>query len=88
MQESQARLPFRPLTAQEVVDKLNAVPLFSVVNSDEQMFETVGGAAGDLRGFRFFLELDEAKESLAAVQAANPRWSSRSARRRSAPSSR
>ena len=41
-------VPFLPLTEQEIVDKLNAVPVFSVVNRERQMVPQSAGEAGEL----------------------------------------
>jgi len=74
--ESQPTTPTPPvslrcLSRQQVVDKLNAVPVFSLVNGAEQIVATPDGA-GDLV-CRFYLEIKEAQAALEELCAANPR---------------
>ena len=64
-------VPFRPMTRQEIVDKLNSVPTFSVVNDDDTILATPD-AEGDLSAC-FYLELADAQAALADLRAANPR---------------
>jgi hypothetical protein len=63
-------VPFRPLDQQEIVDKLDAVPVFSVVNRNREMFPDQA-EDGELC-CRFYLDIDVAKRKLADVQSANP----------------
>jgi len=71
--DSNIPVPFRPLDRQEIVDVLNAVPTFSVVNQAEEMFATVD-KSGAL-GCNFYLEPADAQEALAELRASNPRLS-------------
>ncbi len=61
---------FRPLSDQEVVDKLNGVPTFSVVNSAGQVVATPD-AEGNLRA-SFYLDLSEAQATFEGIRTANP----------------
>jgi hypothetical protein len=60
----------RCLDRQEVLDKLNAAPVFSIVNGAEQLL-TVPDESGALV-CRFYLELSEAQAALTDLRAANP----------------
>lgn len=64
-------VPFAPLSKQEIVHKLDAVPVFSVVNARQEMVASAG-PDGELNGC-FYLDLTEAKADLQALQTANPR---------------
>ena len=64
-------VPFLPLTEQEIVDKLNAVPVFSVVNRERQMVPQPAGEAGEL-ACTFYLDLEEAANALQRLEEANP----------------
>jgi len=61
----------RCLSRQEVVDKLNAVPVFSIVNGAEQMVQTPDKESGEL-ACRFYLEIDDAKAALQELRSNNP----------------
>ena len=61
----------RCLSRQEVVDKLNAVPVFSIVNGAEQMVQTPDKESGEL-ACRFYLEIDDAKAALQELRNNNP----------------
>mmetsp|Transcript_16448 Transcript_16448/g.42190 ORF Transcript_16448/g.42190 Transcript_16448/m.42190 type:complete len:339 (+) Transcript_16448:18-1034(+) len=61
----------RCLSRQDVVDKLNAVPVFSIVNGADQMLATPD-QEGELT-CRFYLEIDEAQRACESLQVANPR---------------
>jgi len=62
----------RCLSRQEVVDKLNGVPVFSVVNGADQMVATPEGAEEALTCC-FYLEIQDAQAALEKLQKANPR---------------
>ena len=70
-EEASPPIGLRCLTEQEVVDKLNAVPVFSIVNGADQMLATPN-EDGEL-ACRFYLEVTEAQATLAELRAANPR---------------
>jgi len=53
------------------VDKLNAVPVFSIVNGAEQMVQTPDKESGEL-ACRFYLEIDDAKAALQELRSNNP----------------
>ena len=53
------------------MDKLNAVPVFSIVNGAEQMVQTPDKESGEL-ACRFYLEIDDAKAALQELRSNNP----------------
>ena len=61
----------RPLQRQEIVDKLDGVPVFSVVNRQTQQVVPTAEENGVLCCY-FHVDVDEATASLAALQARNP----------------
>ena len=64
-------IPLRCLSRQEVLDKLNAVPVFGVANAAEELV-----TAPDSDGMpicTFYLELSEAQAVMRSLQEANPR---------------
>lgn len=61
----------RPLQRQEIVDKLDAVPVFSVVNRQTRQVVPASTENGVLCCY-FHLDVDEAAESLAMLQRRNP----------------
>lgn len=63
-------VPFRPLDQQEIVDKLDAVPVFSVVNRNREMFPE--HAEDDELYCRFYLDIGAAQRKLSEMQSANP----------------
>jgi len=63
-------IPFRTLSQQEIVDKLDAIPAFSIVAAGDQMVPTRGPDGG--LSCCFYMDLEEAKGALAAVQTRNP----------------
>jgi len=67
---TQVPVPFRPLSQQEIVDKLDAVPVFSVCNRDREMFPS-RRADGELC-CSFYTDIGLAQRKLAEVQATNP----------------
>ena len=74
----------RCLDQQEVVDIFNAVPVFGVVNSAEQLVAEPDESGGeDATTCRFFLEISEAQASATALREANPASASASRFRRS-----
>ena len=62
----------RCLDRQEVLDKLNAVPAFGIVN-DAQQLVAEPDEEGNPSTCRFYLDIVEAKAALTALRAANPR---------------
>jgi len=72
MAEQQPPLGLRVLTREELLDKLNAVPVFSVVNGAQQMLATPDETSG-APFCRFYLDVSEAQAALAELRAANPR---------------
>ena len=64
-------VPFRPLDQQEIVNKLDAVPVFSVVNEEREMFPE--RAKDNELCCCFYLDLKAAQLKLSELQAANPR---------------
>ncbi|KAL3898089.1 MAG: hypothetical protein SGPRY_012915 [Prymnesium sp.] len=63
-------VPFRPLSEQEIVDKFNSMPTFSIVNGADQTLATPD-ESGEL-GYNFYLDLDEAQQMLEQLQQTNP----------------
>lgn len=63
-------MPFRPLDKQEVVDRLDAAPVFSVVNSKQMMLPTRGEDSS--LSCVFYLDLKEAKSALRSAELLNP----------------
>jgi hypothetical protein len=63
-------VPFRPLDQQEIVGKLDAVPVFSVVNRNREMFPD--HAKDDELYCRFYLDIGAALRKLSELRAANP----------------
>lgn len=63
-------IPFRPLDRQEVVDRLDAVPVFSVVNSKQMMLPTRDEDSS--LSCVFYLDLKEAKSALRSAELLNP----------------
>lgn len=61
----------RPLQRQEIVDKLDGVPVFSVVNRQTQQVVPTAAENGVLCCY-FHVDVDEAAASLAMLQARNP----------------
>lgn len=61
----------RPLQRQEIVDKLDGVPVFSVVNRQTQQVVPTAAENGVLCCY-FHVDVDEAAASLAKLQARNP----------------
>ena len=61
----------RPLQRQEIIDKLDAVPVFSVVNRQTQQVVPTVTENGVLCCY-FHVDVDEAAESLATLQSRNP----------------
>ena len=61
----------RPLQRQEIVDKLDSVPVFSVVNRQTQQVVPTAAENGVLCCY-FHVDVDEAAASLAKLQARNP----------------
>lgn len=72
MAEQQPPLGLRVLTREELLDKLNAVPVFSVVNGAQQMLATPDETSG-APFCRFYLDVSEAQVALAELRDANPR---------------
>ena len=68
---SDVPVALRPLQRQEIVDKLDAVPVFSVVNRQTQQVVPAAAENGVLCCY-FHLDVDEASASLAALQSRNP----------------
>ena len=64
-------IPFRPLDRQEVVDRLDAVPVFSVVNSDQMMLPS-RPANDSALSCTFYLDLADARLALASASELNP----------------
>ena len=65
-------VPLRPLQQQEIVDKLDAVPVFSVVDSQTQQVVPSAAENGVLR-CDFHLDVGEATAALERLQRDNPR---------------
>ena len=63
-------IALRCLDRQEVLDKLNAVPVFSLVNGQEQLLAEPD--ADETPVCRFYLELSEAQSALKTMRDANP----------------
>jgi len=61
---------FAPLTKQELVDKLDNIPAFHLMNDKLQIFP-VPNEAGEI-AVRWFVDVDEASSALVAVQLLNP----------------
>ena len=65
-------IPLRCLSRQEVLDKLNAVPVFGVANAAEELIATPDPESGSPVS-TFYLELSEAQAAMRSLQEANPR---------------
>lgn len=68
--KSRAR-PLLRLEKDEVIARLNAVPVFGVSNGASQLMSTEDAETG-VPVITFYLDVDEARTSLAAASAANP----------------
>jgi len=64
-------VPLRPLQRQEIVEKLDAIPVFSVINRQTQQVVPTASKNGVLR-CDFHLELAEATASLEMLRRGNP----------------
>ena len=63
-------VPFRPLSQQEVIDRLDGVPCFSVVGRSREMVPTTG--EDGVLACPFYLDASAARRALAELQRANP----------------
>ena len=75
--DEQALLPppigLRCLSRREVLDKLNAVPVFAIANDRDELISTQGSGAKPT--CTYYLELADARAALAELQEADPRAS-------------
>ena len=66
-------IALRCLDRQEILDRLNAVPAFAVVNGAEQLVAERDENDGDANFCRFYLEISEAQAAAAELRKANPK---------------
>ena len=61
---------YPPLTRQQVVDKLDTIPVFHLMNAQSKIFP-VPNEQGEV-AIRWYVDVDEANSALVAVQSLNP----------------
>jgi len=68
---SEPPIPLRPLSRNEIINKLSAVPVFGIVNDENQLIATTEADGVDT--CRLYIDIDDARKALAQLLSNNPK---------------